>query len=163
MSARAVSLLAEWAADYGNVCAALEWAAASEPCVAMRLQAETKDLFFILGQADGSRLAELMLQRCPERSRDRAEVLVAAGHFAYLLGNMPDGIDLMAQAAELSVELGERAVEGTAHWFLGLHQMFGGAPERHAIISPSPAPSSKKPATWSARRVPRPHSDSPTF
>jgi DNA-binding CsgD family transcriptional regulator len=130
MSARVVSLLEEWTTDYGNVCTALEWAAASEPCVAMRLLAETKDLFFILGQADGSRLAELVLQRCPERNCDRAWVMVAAGHFAYLLGNMPAGIDLMTQAVELSVELGERAVEGTARWFLGLHQMFGGPPEK---------------------------------
>ena len=42
MSARVVSLLEQWAADYGNVRAALEWAAASEPCVAMRLLAETR-------------------------------------------------------------------------------------------------------------------------
>ena len=66
--ARVVSLLEQWAADYGNVRAALEWAAASEPCAGLRMLAETKDLFFILGQADGSRLAEMILQRCPERN-----------------------------------------------------------------------------------------------
>ena len=58
---------------YGNVRAALEWAAASEPCAGLRMLAETKDLFFILGQADGSRLAEMILERCPERNCHRAE------------------------------------------------------------------------------------------
>ena len=121
MSARLVVLLEEWAADYGNVRAALEWAVASEPCVAMRMLAETKDLFFILGQADGNRLAELVLQRCSERNRYRAEVMIAAGHFAFLLGDVPAAAGLMTQAAESSVELGERAAEGTARFFLGLH------------------------------------------
>jgi DNA-binding CsgD family transcriptional regulator len=130
MSARVVSLLEDWAADYGNVRAALEWAAASEPCVAMRLLAETKDLFFILGQADGSRLAELILQRCPERNRYRAWVMIAAGHLAYLLGNVPASVDLMTKAAQMSVELGERSAEGAAHLFLGIQQMFGGAPDK---------------------------------
>ena len=129
MSTRVVSLLEPWAADYGNVRAALECAAASEPCVAMRLLAETKDLFFILGQADGSRLAEMILQRCPERNRHRAWVMIAAGHFAFLLGDMPVAVELMTRAAEMSVELGERAAESTAHFLLGLQRMFAGAPD----------------------------------
>ena len=128
MSTRVVSLLEERAVDYGNVRAAVEWAAVSRPCAAMRLLVETKDLFFLLGQADGSRLAELVLQQCPDRNRHRAEVTIAAGHFAYLLGDLPASDRLMTAAAELSVELGERAPEGSAHWFLGLHQMFGGVP-----------------------------------
>ena len=130
MSARVVSLLEPWAADYGNVRAALEWAAASEPCVAMRLLAETRDLFFILGQADGSRLAEMILQRCPERNRHRAWLMIAAGHLAFQLGNMADAAGLMTQAAELSVELGERAAEAAAHLFLGMQHMFAGAPDK---------------------------------
>lgn len=138
MSARAISLLEERAADYGNLRAAVEWGAASQPCVAMRLLVETKDLFFMLGQADGSRLAGLVLQRCPERNRHRAEAKIAAGHFAFLLGDVPAAIGLMTEAAEMSVELGERAVEGSAHWFLGLHQMFAGAQaegRRHLSIA----------------------------
>jgi DNA-binding CsgD family transcriptional regulator len=130
MSAGVVSWLEERAADYGNVRAAVEWAAASEPCVAMRLLVETKDLFFMLGQADGRRLAELVLQRCPERNRYRADVTIAAGHYAFLLGDVPAAVGLMTEAAEMSVELGERAVEGTARWFLGLHQTFAGAPDQ---------------------------------
>ena len=119
-----------WAADYGNVRAALEWAAGAEPCVAMRLLAETKDLFFILGQADGSRLAEMVLQGCPERNPDRAWVMIAAGHLAFQLGNVPDAAGLMTQAAEVSGELGERGAEAAAHLFLGLQQTIAGPPAK---------------------------------
>jgi serine/threonine-protein kinase PknK len=127
MPARVVSLLEQWAADYGNVRAALEWAAASEPCAGLRMLAETKDLFFILGQADGSRLAEAILRRCPERNSDRAWVMIAAGHLDFQLGKGPDAAGLMTRAAELSVELGERVAESAAHVFLGLQHMFVGA------------------------------------
>jgi DNA-binding CsgD family transcriptional regulator len=130
MSRRVVSLLEQWAADYGNVRAALEWAAASDPCAAMHLLAETKDLFFTLGQADGSRLAELILQRCPEQNRDRAWVMAAAGQLAFLLGDVPASDGLLTKAAEMGVALGERKVEATARLFLGLHQAFVGAPNK---------------------------------
>jgi predicted ATPase/DNA-binding NarL/FixJ family response regulator len=130
MPPRVVSLLEQWALDYRNVRAAVEWAAASEPCVAMRMLAETRDLFFILGQADGSRLAEMVLQRCPERNRHRAWLMISASHLAFQLGKGPYAAGLMTQAAEMSVELGERAAEGAAHLFLGLQQMLGGAPDK---------------------------------
>jgi DNA-binding CsgD family transcriptional regulator len=45
-------------------------------------------------------------------------------------GKLPDAAGLMTQAAEMSVELGERAAEGAAHLFLGLQQMFAGAPDK---------------------------------
>ena len=54
--------------------------------------------------------------------------MVAAGHLAFQLRNVPDAAGLMTQAAEISVELGERAAEAAAHLFLGLQQMFAGAP-----------------------------------
>jgi predicted ATPase/DNA-binding CsgD family transcriptional regulator len=130
MSARAVTLLEERSADYGNVCAAVEWATASEPCTAMRLFAETKDLFFMLGQADGRRLARLVLQRCPEWNGHRVAVEIAAGHFAFLVGDLAAANEHMTRAAEMSVELGERALQAPALWFLGLHQVFGGAPDK---------------------------------
>ena len=129
MPARVGDLLEEQAADYGNVRAAVEWAAASEPCAAMRLVAETKDIFFMLGQSDGSQLAELVLQRCSERNRYRVAVKIAAGHFAFLLGDVTAANAHLTEAAETSVDLGERALEGTAHWFLGLHRMFAGVPD----------------------------------
>ena len=55
--------------DYENVRAALEWAAASDPCAGARLLGGTRDLFFRFGQADGLRLARLLLERCPARDR----------------------------------------------------------------------------------------------
>lgn len=125
-----VTLLAERAADYGNVRAAVEWALATEPCVAMRMLVATRDLFFILGQADGRMLAELALQRCPLRNRDRVECTIAAGQYAYLLGDLSAGTRLTTEAAKMSVELGERAAEGRAQWFLGLFQLFGAGPDR---------------------------------
>ncbi len=130
MSAGALAWLEERAADYGNVRAAAEWAASSEPGAAMRLVAETKDLFFMLGQADGRRLAELVLQRCQERNRHRAEVEIAAGHFAFQLNDVAAATSHMMAAAEMSVELGDRRIEGSAHWFLGLQQMLAGAPDK---------------------------------
>jgi len=132
------TMLAERAADYGNVRAAVEWALATEPCVAMRVLVATRDLFFILGQADGRRLAELALQRCPERNRDRVECVIAAGQYAYLLVDLPAATRLTTEAAEMSVELGERAAEGRAYWFLGLYQLFGAGPDngrRHFAIA----------------------------
>jgi serine/threonine-protein kinase PknK len=36
----------------------------------------------------------------------------------------------MTQAAEMSVELRERPAEGAAHLFLGIQQLFGGAPDK---------------------------------
>jgi non-specific serine/threonine protein kinase len=55
--------------------------------------------------------------------------MIAAGVFAYLLGDAAAATGPLTEAAEMSAELGERAVEGWAYWFLGLSQMFGGAPE----------------------------------
>jgi DNA-binding CsgD family transcriptional regulator len=127
MSAGVAALSDEQAPDYGNVRAAVEWAVSSEPCSAMRLLVATRDLFFLFGQADGRRLAEEVLQRCPERSRQRAEATIAAGQFAAMLGDVPACVALMTEAAEMSAELGERGTEGTAYLFLGLHETMGGA------------------------------------
>jgi DNA-binding CsgD family transcriptional regulator len=163
MSTRVVSLLEEWAADYGNVRAALEWATASDPCVAMRLLAETQDLFFTLGQADGSQLAELILQRCLERNRDRAWVMAAAGQFAFLLGDVPAAVGLLTGAAEMSVELGEHRAEGTARLFLGIHQVFAGSPDKaRATISSPPESFNSRQVISAARGEPQRHSDSAT-
>lgn len=130
MSAGARAFLEVRGADYLNVRAAVEWAAVSDPCAGMRLLAETKDLFFMLGQADGSRLAELALNSCLDRDRYYVEVKVVAGHFAFQLGNLSTATRHLTEAVDMAAELGDRAIESTAHWFLGLHQMFSGAPER---------------------------------
>ncbi|MEA2718098.1 MAG: hypothetical protein QOI99_2415 [Actinomycetota bacterium] len=127
MSPSVVSLLDEWSADYGNVRAAVEWATDAEPRQAMRMLLGTKDLFFMFGQAEGRRFAELILERFPDRNRDRAEITFAAGMFGCLLGDLPAGLARLTEAAELSAELGEHAIEGQAYLFRGLNRMFGGA------------------------------------
>ena len=129
MPARVVTWLDERAADYGNVRAAVDWAASSDPCAGMRLLANTKDLFFMLGQSDGRRLATAVLQACPERNATRADVHIAAGHFAFLVGDTDQATGDLTRAIALSVELGDKAREGAAHWFLGLHALFQGAVE----------------------------------
>jgi predicted ATPase len=60
-SVGAISFVARLGEDYRNVRAALEWGADSDPCSAASLLAATKDLFFMLGQSDGLRLAKLLL------------------------------------------------------------------------------------------------------
>ena len=129
MPARVVTWLNERAADYGNVRAAIEWATSSDPCAGMRLLAETKDLFFMLGQSDGRRLATAVLRSCPERNATRVDVHIARGHFAYLVGDADEATRDLTNAIGLSVELGDKGREGVAHWFLGLHAMFRGASE----------------------------------
>src|SRR5262249_2519542 len=60
-------LLNELHDDYENVRAAVQWAAASDPCAARSSLAALYDLFLMLGQADGRRLAQLLLERCEIR------------------------------------------------------------------------------------------------
>ena len=81
------ALLDERRPDYENVRAALEWSAESDPCAGLRLFAATRDLFQILAQADGRRIAQLLLQRCPARDRCRVEVLITAGILAMATAN----------------------------------------------------------------------------
>jgi predicted ATPase len=72
--------------DYENVRSALEWAAVSDPCAALGMLAGTRDLFFRFGQADGLRLARLLLERCPLRDRHRVEAQISAGQLATTMG-----------------------------------------------------------------------------
>jgi hypothetical protein len=51
LSTRAQLLVTELDDDYENVRAALEWAAAADPCTGMRMLGGTRDLFFGFGQA----------------------------------------------------------------------------------------------------------------
>jgi predicted ATPase len=97
--------------DYENVRAALEWAAACDPCSAMRLLSGTRDLFFRFGQADGVRLAQLLLERCPVRDRHRAEVQISAGQLAVSMGDRATARSVLAEARELRAELGEPVLE----------------------------------------------------
>jgi predicted ATPase/DNA-binding CsgD family transcriptional regulator len=122
-------LVSELHDDYENVRAALEWAAASDPCAARPLLAGMNDLFQLLGQADGLRLAQLLLERCARRDRQRAEVQLTAGTLAMLVADMDGARSALADANKLSVELGERALEGWARFFLGLSGALAGVVE----------------------------------
>jgi DNA-binding CsgD family transcriptional regulator len=113
--------------DYENVRAALEWAAASDPCSAMRLLAGTRDLFFRFGQADGLRLAQLLLERCPVRDRYRAEAQISAGQLAASMGDRGTARIVLSEARELSAELGEPVLEAWTRFFQGMTETFAGA------------------------------------
>lgn len=128
-SSRADELVGQLEVDYGNVRAALEWAAAADPCAGMQLFSGMLDLFLMLGQADGRRLAELVLDRCPARDRCRVEVQISAGALAWFTGDHEAARRTLGEARELSVELDERALEGWARIFEGLVELFGGSVE----------------------------------
>lgn len=128
-SAGAQAFVDDLEADYGNVRAALEWAAGADPCAGARLLSAMLDLFLMLGQADGRRLAELVLERCPDRDRSRVDVQISAGGLAYWTGDAESARRTLAEARELSVELGEPVLEGWARFFEGLVEMFSGSVE----------------------------------
>ena len=128
-STRAPMFIAEHRDDYENIRAALEWAIDSDPCEAREVFSGTQDLFMLLGHADGLRLAQLLLDRCSAQDRLRVEVLSSAGLLAILIADAEAAARVLAQARELSAELGERALEGWARFFLGLGETFVGAIE----------------------------------
>ena len=128
-SLRAIEVLDEIEEDYGNVVAALEWAATSNGCAGVQLLFARRDLFLMLGQADGRRLADLLLERCPARDRHRIELLITAGLLAMLVADVPAAKRAHDQASELAVALGEPRLEGWAHFFHGLADTLGGAGE----------------------------------
>jgi len=106
--------------DYENVRAALEWAATSDPCAAMRVLAGTRDLFFRFGQGDGLRLGLLLLERCPARDRYRVEAQITAGQLAASMGDCGVARTVLADARELAGELGEPVLEAWTCFFQGL-------------------------------------------
>ena len=120
----------ELEADYGNVRSALEWAALVDPCGALRLLSGMVDLFLALGQADGRRLAEVVLDGCPTRDRNRANVQISAGALAWWTGDAEAARRFLADGRALSAELGDRAMEGWARIFEGLVEVFRGSTER---------------------------------
>jgi predicted ATPase/DNA-binding CsgD family transcriptional regulator len=115
--------------DYENVRAALEWAAASDPCAAMRMLAGTRDLFFRFGQADGLRLARLLLERCPLSDRHRVEAQISAGQLATAMGDSESARLVLAEARKLSGELDEPVLEAWTCFFQGLAETLAGVVE----------------------------------
>jgi predicted ATPase/DNA-binding CsgD family transcriptional regulator len=116
------ALLDQRREDYENIRAALEWSAESDPCAGMRLLAGSRELFQMLGTADGRRLAQLLLARCPARDRCRIEVLITAGILAMVMADPEASHAFHSDARRLSAELGESELEGFATFFRGLMQ-----------------------------------------
>jgi hypothetical protein len=119
-SVGAQSAVAELQGDYENVRAALEWAAVADPCVGMMLFGRTWELFQMFGQADGVRLGELLLERCPTQDRTRVLVQISVGGLRMMQADMEGVREIQDQAGALSRRLGERALEGWAGLFQGL-------------------------------------------
>lgn len=116
------ALLDQRREDYENIRAALEWSAESDPCAGMRLLAGSRELFQMLGTADGRRLAQLLLERCRAHDRCRIEVLITAGILAMVMADPEASHVLHSDALRLSAELGELKLEGFATFFRGLMQ-----------------------------------------
>jgi DNA-binding CsgD family transcriptional regulator len=114
------ALLDQRREDYENIRAALEWSVESDPCAGMRLLAGSRELFQMLGPADGRRLAELLLARCPARERSRIEVLITAGLLAMVMADAEASHAFHSDALRLSAELAELQLEGFARFFRGL-------------------------------------------
>jgi predicted ATPase/DNA-binding CsgD family transcriptional regulator len=129
-STEAPKFVDELEADYGNVRAAVEWSAVADPCAGMRLLSGTLDLFMMLGQADGRRLAELLLERCSLRDSNRADVQISAGALEWFTGDSDGARRTLAEARRLSEEVGQRTLEGWARMFEGLVELFDGSVER---------------------------------
>ncbi|MGI8930822.1 MAG: ATP-binding protein [Sphingomicrobium sp.] len=122
-------LVAELEDDYENVRAALEWAVAADPCAGMALFDGTWELFQIFGQADGVRLGELLLARCPAQDRVRVLAQISVGGLRMMQADMEGVRVVQEEARRLSAEIGERALEGWARLFQGLAATLGGAVE----------------------------------
>ena len=113
--------------DYENVRAALEWAAANDPCAGVRALVGTRDLFQRFGQRDGWRLATELLERCSVRDRHRVEALIAAGQLATTMGDPEAARHALAEARELNADVGDPVLEAWVRFFQGLTETLGGA------------------------------------
>ncbi len=123
----APQLVADLEDDYANVRAAADWAATADPCAGVELLARTKDLFIMLGPADGLRLARTLLEVCQTRDRARVVVQITAGLLATLLaGSRAAELDLI-EARTLSAKLGDEPLEAWARFFQGVAEASDGA------------------------------------
>jgi len=113
--------------DYDNVRAALEWSVDADPCAGARVMGATRDLFFRFGQADGARLASLLLERCDEEDRYRVETLIAASQFAGTMGEFAEADRILAQARELTMRLDDSVLDAWTRFFQGLWATLSGA------------------------------------
>jgi predicted ATPase len=120
-------LVADLEDDYANVRVAAEWGLTADPSAGVQLLARTKDLFIMLGQADGLRLSRPMLELCQRRDRDRVVVQITAGLFAMVLSG-PRAAELdLVEARQLSAKLGDEPLEAWARYFQGVAEVDDGA------------------------------------
>lgn len=115
--------------DYENIRTVMEWAAGADPCSGMRMLGGTRDLFFRFGQADGLRLAQLLLERCAVRDRHRVEAQISAGQLAASMGDSAAARTVLAEARELNASLGDPVLEAWIRFFQGLADTLAGAVE----------------------------------
>ena len=113
--------------DLENIRTAMEWAAGADPCRGIRLLGGTRDLFFRFGQADGLRLAQLLLERCRVRDRHRVEAQISAGQLATSMGDSAAARSVLAEARELNARLDEPVLEAWIRFFQGLTETLAGA------------------------------------
>jgi non-specific serine/threonine protein kinase len=134
-SSSALRFVTELQHDYENVRAAIEWAATSDACAALQLLAGAMDLFLMLGQANGRRLAELLLERCPRQDRHRVEVQISAGLLAMQVGDPQEAKIALGNALELSRRLGDERLEAWCLFTEGLTEALEGdaAPAREHL------------------------------
>src|SRR5258708_826866 len=69
---------------------------------------------------EGSRLAQRLLEDCPAHDRSRIEMQLVYGSVAMLAEDNEAATGVLADAAQLSEQLGEDALQGWAHFYLGL-------------------------------------------
>ena len=89
----------------------------------------TRDLFFRFGQADGLRLAQLLLERCAVDDRHRVEAQMSAGQLATSMGDSAAARSALAEARELNARLDEPVLEAWIRFFQGLADTLAGAVE----------------------------------
>ena len=128
-SQRALELLEELGPDYGNVRAAIEWATLRDPAAAAAILTATQDLFMMLGQADGRRLAAQILERSPARDLRRADVMAVEGALAFLTGDLEAAGRILAEAGALCRVLGENVLEGWVAFYHGISSVLAGTVE----------------------------------
>ncbi len=126
-SAASRRIVADLGDDYENLRAALEWSAASAPCAGMAMLAATWDVFFTLGQSDGLRLSEALLERCPAQDRTRVHVQISAAVLRLMQADANGATLMLDDGLQLSAELSDDELRGWVLVFQGLAATIGGA------------------------------------
>lgn len=114
--------------DYENVRAALEWSVDHDPCAGVRLFGAMRQLFFRLGQADGVRLARVLLAACPELDGYRVDALIGLGQLASAVMQHTTAREALAEAASLAQRLEDPVRTAWSTFFQGLAETLAGDP-----------------------------------